>query len=468
MEKAIRITPPGEIERQRAFSRRVGELLRDTYAAVPKAYVRTYGCQQNVSDSQRLSGMLAEMGYALCGGPEDADLILFNTCAVRAHAEDRVFGNIGALKAHKRRRPGMVIAVCGCMTQQGHAADKIRAEYPFVDLVFGTHALYRLPELLHRVLASRGRVFELTASDGEITEGVPVRRDGIRGWLPVMYGCDNFCAYCVVPYVRGRERSRSPRDVLAEAKEMIAGGFKDITLLGQNVNSYRPPDSPGYDFAALLRDVCALPGEFTVRFMTSHPKDCTPGLLEAMRDCEKAAKHLHLPFQSGSDRILQAMNRGYTAEAYLALARKAKELMPELLLTSDVIVGFPGEDAGDFEKTVELVEKVRFASLFTFIYPPREGTPAAKLPDPVSRAQKQEWFDRLLRVQEKITAGITASLVGQTLRVLCEGPGKRKGTLAGRTSGNLIVEFEGECGTGAFSAVLVTGSNVRSLTGKAV
>lgn len=443
---------PEELARQRLYMKQVSELLREDAqgAAPPRAFVRTYGCQQNVADSERIRGLLAEMGYALTDGAEDADFVLFNTCAVREHAEQRVFGNVGALKPVKEQRPSLRIGLCGCMMQEEHVAQKIRASYPYVDLVFGTHAIYRLPELVFRMLTDHGRVFETRENDSDIAEGLPLRRgDGVRGWLPVMYGCNNFCSYCVVPYVRGRERSRAPEAVLGDMRALIADGCKDITLLGQNVNSYGrdlPEDEEGRkpDFAALLRRVDALPGDFRIRFMTSHPKDATEALFDAMARCGKVSKHLHLPFQAGSDRVLKAMNRGYTKERYLALVQRAREKVPGISITSDVIVGFPGETRADFEETLDVVRRARFNGLFTFVYSPRRGTPAEKLDDPVPHEEKTRWFSELLKVQEAVTAEIFGEKVGKTLTVLAEGPGKTgPGFLTGRADDNTIVDFPG-------------------------
>lgn len=441
---------------QKTYIEKVRSMLAARYAEPPRAFVQTYGCQQNVSDSERMKGLLAGMGYVFTDKTEDADFILCNTCAVRGHAEDRVYGNVGAFKHHKKARPDCLIALCGCMMQQKQVADRIKKSYPHVDIVFGTHALHRLPELIYRRMAG-GRVFDLDDADERIVEGLPVRRDSaFRGWLPVMYGCNNFCSYCIVPYVRGRERSRAPEDVLAEARQMVEAGYKDITLLGQNVNSYGKGEPHGVDFAALLRKVNDIPGHFRIRFMTSHPKDCTPDLLDAMAECEKVCGHLHLPFQSGSDRILKAMNRRYTRDDYLRLVEEARSRMPDIALTSDVIVGFPGETYGDFKETLSLVEEVGFASLFTFIYSPREGTPAAALPDPVTHAEKVRWFDELLAAQEKIGRAKAERIRGKTLTLLCEEE-RASGLLAGRADNNRVVEFPGDPSlVGHFVEVTIT------------
>lgn len=424
---------------------------------VPLAHVQVYGCQQNVSDAERIKGMLARMGYGFTEENEEADLILFVTCAVREHAEDRVFGNVGALKNLKRRHPSTVVALCGCMAQEAHVVERLRASFPFVGLVFGTHGLYRLPELLYRHLLDGGRVFACDAEDGAIAEGLPVERDGkVKAWLPVMYGCNNFCSYCIVPYVRGRERSREPDSVLREAQDIISAGFRDLTLLGQNVNSYGKTLENPVGFAELLTRVASLEGDFWVRFMTSHPKDATPALFDAMASSAKICKHLHLPFQSGSDRILKRMNRGYTHESYLKLVRAAREKMPGISLTSDVIVGFPGETREDFEQTLALVREVGFTSLYTFLFSPRKGTPAAEMEDPVPAEEKSRWFQELLAVQEEIAAERCAHMVGGEQRVLFEECGGT-GELSGRTGGNIIVQCPGEeNAVGRFATVKIT------------
>lgn len=424
----------------------------------PLAYVRTYGCQQNVADSEKIKGMLRQAGYGFTENVEDADFILFNTCAVREHAEDRVFGNVGALKNLKRRYPQILIALCGCMMEEKHVADRIYSSFPFVGLVFGTHCLHQFPELLYRSLVDGKRVFVRDNDDNKVYEGIPVHRDGaFKGWLPIMYGCDNFCTYCIVPYVRGRERSRSPEVIVSEAKEMLKAGYKDITLLGQNVNSYGKGLSPRPTFAGLLREIDRIEGDYWLRFMTSHPKDCTRELIDTIAQSKHVSLHLHLPFQSGSDRILKRMNRHYDREKYLDIVNYAKEMIENVSLTSDVIVGFPGETYEDFQETLSLIREVGFTSLFTFIYSPRVGTPAASMDDPVSAEEKGRWFAELLDTQEEIAASRCASMVGKTERVLIEEKTKKDGILAGRTSGNIIVECPGdESLIGAFHDVRIT------------
>lgn len=376
----------------------------------PMAFVHTYGCQGNVADSEHIKGMLVEMGYELCSSPDEADIIVYNTCAIREHAEDRVFGNVGALKRLKSENPNLIIALCGCMVQQPHITEKIKESYPFVSLVFGTHVLHRLPELLSRVLCSGKRVFCIDDSDGVIAEGMPNSRDsGENAWLPIMYGCNNFCSYCIVPYVRGRERSRDPEIVIAEANQLISQGYKKLTLLGQNVNSYGKGSESGVDFSELLKRIDEIEGDFTFDFMTSHPRDCSERLIDTLASSKHFCGHLHLPVQSGNNRILKEMNRHYTRERYLELVRYAKEKMPKLDLTTDIIVGFPGETYEEFLDTVSLVKEVKYGSMFTFIFSPRNGTKAALMPDPVSKAEKSRWFSELLRVQEEIAAEAKAA-----------------------------------------------------------
>ena len=424
----------------------------------PMAYIRTYGCQQNVADSETIKGMLAQMGYGFTDSPENADFILFNTCAVREHAEDRVFGNVGAIKSIKKKHPSVLIALCGCMMEQEHIANRIYNSFPFVGLVFGTHCLHEFPKMLYNSLLTGKRQFIRNNDDLLVHEGMPKLRDGqFKGWLPIMYGCDNFCSYCIVPYVRGRERSRKSEVILEEAKELINNGYKDITLLGQNVNSYGKGLDEDITFAQLLKMIDAIDGDYVLRFMTSHPKDCTKELIDTIAESRHISTHLHLPFQSGSNRILKQMNRRYTREKYLEIVNYAKEKIPGLSLTSDIIVGFPGETEEDFQDTLSLIEEVGFTSLFTFIYSKRVGTPAAKMDDPTTDEEKSDRFQRLLKVQEKIAAARCAEMVGTTQRVLFEEKTKKDGILNARTSGNIVVEVPAdENMIGCFGNVEIT------------
>lgn len=426
------------------YTSKLSVILPKIYGRKPLACVNTFGCQQNVSDSEKIKGILEAAGYGITEDDENADFVIFNTCAVREHAEDRVFGNIGRMKALKKQRQGMLVAVCGCMSQQQIISDKIKNSYPYVDIVLGTRHSHKLPEYIYKRLTGAARIFDISEDFSEIIEGMPIHRDGsLKGWLPIMYGCDNFCTYCIVPHVRGRERSRCSFEIVNEAKAMVAAGFKEITLLGQNVNSYGKGLSEDINFAGLLKKINDIEGDFRIRFMTSHPKDCTTELLDTIAACEKVETHLHLPFQSGSDRVLKTMNRKYDSTTYLNLIKEAKKRIPGVSFTSDIIVGFPGETYEDFKETLRVVKEVEFQALFTFIYSKRNGTPAAVMPDPVSRAEKGKWFNELLLTQEEISKRNYASLVGQVHRVLCDEV-KANGKLSGKTLSAVEIEFEGE------------------------
>ena len=466
--KTTRISPE-EIARQGEFCEKIQERL----AAQPRAYlafVDTYGCQQNEADSERLRGYLKSMGYGFTQDENQADVILINTCAIRGHAEDRVFGNIGALVHSKRRHPGQIICVCGCMAQEQQVADRIRESYRHVDLVFGPHALWKFPELFYRVFSRRGRVFENTDEPGSIAEGIPVVRQGnVKAWVSIMYGCNNFCTYCIVPYVRGRERSRLPEDVLAECRGLVEEGYKDITLLCQNENSYGKDLGLDMDFADLLAQINDIPGDFLIRFMTSHPKDASQKLFETMARCEKIAPVFHLPVQAGNDRVLKAMNRVYDRATYLDKVKRLREQIPDVVITSDIIVGFPGETTPEFEDTLSLIEEVEYDALFTFIYSPREGTPGAKMPDPMPMVEKKANFQRLVDAQNAISAKQHAAYMGKTLRCLIDGVCEEEGfALTARTPGNRLVRVKegGEDLIGTFRNVTITGANTWSLWGE--
>ena len=456
-----------QLQSQFTYIDAVARLLGDKR---PKAYTHTFGCQQNEADTERIRGMLSEMGYEMTDTPDEADFILFNTCAVREHAEDRAFGNVGALRHLKKERPGIVIAMCGCMAQQEKNVEKIKKSYPQVNLLFGTHALWRFPSLLYRVLTEKKRVFDIGGED-DIAEGLPVlRAKGAKAWLSIMYGCNNFCTYCIVPYVRGRERSRHPDEIEREARELVAAGYKDITLLGQNVDSYGRDFDEDVDFADLIRRLNAIPGDFVIRFMSSHPKDATEKLFRAMAECEKCAHQMHLPVQSGNDRVLHAMNRGYTREKYLAQVALARQYMPDLVLTTDIIVGFPGETDAEFDDTLSLIETVRYDAMFTFIYSPRVGTPAAKMPDPYTRAQKQVRFDALVAAANRISEEKHRAYEGSVQRVLVDGAdGRGDHPLTARTKGGRLVHMRGGASlVGQFVDVKITGSNTWALYGEEV
>ena len=457
-----------ELSRQREYENSI-RLLFEEREAHPMALVDTFGCQQNVADGERLSGMLRNMGFSFTKDPREADIVILNTCAVREHAEQRVFGNLGALTHTKRENPAQIIALCGCMAQEPRVSERVRQSYSHVDLVFGPHALWRFPELLWEVYRNRKRVFAVEEEPGSIAEGTPVERGaGVRAWVSIMYGCDNFCSYCIVPYVRGRERSRAPEAVEAEVRELVGAGYRDITLLGQNVNSYgRGTDC---DFSALLARLDRIPGEYWIRFMSSHPRDASGKLFRTMADSEHVARQLHLPFQSGNDRVLKEMNRRYTRERYLSLVAAARKAMPGLVLTSDVIIGFPGETESEADDTISLVDEVGFHALFTFLYSPRPGTKAASMPDPVPRDEKQRWFDKLLAVQNARSTALHAACIGRTLRVLADGLSDDPDfPLTGRTEGNRLVRFTGNPALiGGFTDVVITGNTTWSLYGNAV
>lgn len=405
------------------------------------AFVMTFGCQQNEADSEKLLGQALEAGYEQAKDIDDADLIIYNTCAVREHAELRALSRTGALKALKEKNPELIIGLWGCMVTQNHRMNDIKMKYPYVDFVAGTNMLHRLPEILCDVINSDRRRYYVNDNPSPTVEDIPVKRaDTLKAYVSIMYGCNNFCTYCVVPYVRGRERSRKKECILLEVKGLVENGYKDITLLGQNVNSYK--DSDGTDFSALLREICALDGEFTVRFMTSHPKDASDELIDIIAENKKMARHFHLPMQSGSSDILKKMNRKYTAEQYRELALKIKKKVPDILLTSDIIVGFPGETEEDFQKTLDMVSEIGFDSIFSFIYSPRVGTPAAQLEDPVSYKEKTERMSRLLALQTDISAKNNAGYIGKKVTALCESKQKNDGGYyCARTSSNKLVLF---------------------------
>ena len=462
--KTTRITPE-QVERQQRLCAEIRDYWT-TQGVTPTAYVETYGCQQNEADSEQLRGMLEAAGYGLTDSAEGADAVIFNTCAIREHAEQRVFGNVGALVHTKRRHPRQKIFLCGCMMGQPAVVERVKNSYPYVDAVFSTHHLWEFPSLLLRVLTGKKRVFSVEDSAGSIAEGIPVvRTNTLKAWVSIMYGCNNFCSYCIVPYVRGRERSRRPQDVLDECRMLIAQGYKEITLLGQNVNSYGRDLDCGMDFADLLAAVAELDGEFRLRFMTSHPKDASRKLFDTIAKYDKICKQFHLPFQSGNGRVLHAMNRRYTAAQYLELVDYGRSLMPELVLTSDVIVGFPGETEAEFEDTLKLIERVRYDALFTFIFSPRAGTPAASMDDPTPRAEKNQRFDRLCALQNRISEEKHRAYVGKTLRVLVDGRDGDK--LTARTDGGRLVRLDGgDELIGQFLSVTITGSTTWSLFGK--
>ena len=454
-----------ELHSQFAYCDKIAALWQQE-GRTPTAYVETYGCQQNEADSEKLRGYLAQSGYAIVKEAEGADVVVMNTCAIREHAEQRVFGNLGALTHTKRRHSAQKIFLCGCMAGETKVSDRIKHSYPHVDGVFSTHHLWQFPEILYNVLTRKKRQFYVADEPGSIAEGIPQVRDSqLKAWVSIMYGCNNFCTYCIVPYVRGRERSRQPEDILRECRELIENGTKEITLLGQNVNSYGKDLKGGMDFADLLAAIAEIPGDFLIRFMTSHPRDAGKKLFDTMAKYDKIAKQLHLPFQSGSSRVLKAMNRHYDREKYLETVRYAKSVMPDLVLTSDVIVGFPGETEEEFEETISLIQEVHYDSLFTFIFSPRTGTPAASMEDPTPKEEKNRRFDKLCAVQNGISEEIHRNYVGKHLRCLVDG--KDKDLLTARTEGGRLVRFAG-CDSliGTYQTITITGATTWSLTGE--
>ena len=466
MRKTVEV-PPEELQKSLQAS---ASLKKELEGRGFQYYIESYGCQMNDHDAEKLSGMLQTCGFSPAPSKEEATLLLFNTCCVREHAEKRVFGNIGALKKRKEDEPGLLIGVCGCMMQQREVAERLFKRFPFVDLVFGTHELHHFPLLLSRTLAGE-RVFSVRESDGEIVEGLPVVRGGsFSTFVTIMYGCNNFCSYCIVPYVRGRERSRAPGNIVAEVRSLAERGFREITLLGQNVNSYAYADD-GVDFPELLRRVSTVEGIERIRFMTSHPKDLSPRLIEAMATLPKVCNHIHLPVQSGSNRILSEMNRRYTREKYLGLVEDIRAAVEGVELTTDIIVGFPGETEEDFEETLALVRQVGFSAAYTFMYSPRLGTRAAEMESQVPEQVKK---DRLLRLNacsaEQLKVG-NRKYIGQEGTVLVEGCDRReKAPMAyGKLTNFKMVYFPGDAGLiGSMRHVRITGIQIYSLIGELV
>ncbi|MBA4602360.1 tRNA (N6-isopentenyl adenosine(37)-C2)-methylthiotransferase MiaB [Thermoactinomyces mirandus] len=410
-----------------------------------KYMVETYGCQMNVHDSETIAGILEQIGYESTDREEDADIILLNTCAVRGNAEDKVFGELGRLKQLKLEKPDLILGVCGCMSQEEVVINRILRSYQHVDLIFGTHNIHRLPFLLRNALFNKEMVVEVWSKEGDVVENMPkVRRDGLSAWVNIMYGCDKFCTYCIVPYTRGKERSRRPEDVLNEIRELARKGYQEVTLLGQNVNAYGKDLADGnYTFGDLMNDVRKI-GIPRVRFTTSHPRDFDDHLIEVLAKRGNLVEHIHLPVQSGSTEVLKMMARKYTRESYLELVGKIKQAIPDIALTTDIIVGFPGETDEQFEETLSLVREVEYDSAFTFIYSPREGTPAASMKDDVPPEVKKERLQRLNELQNEISRRKNEALRGKVVEVLVEGESKKNpDILSGRTRTNKLVNFEG-------------------------
>ncbi len=471
MKREEIILSQDEVNIQKEYTKRLREYY-ELRGKTPKALIETFGCQQNENDSERIKGMLKEMGYTFTDKREDADFILFNTCAVREGAEQRVLGNLGALKLIKAKKPELIVGICGCMMQQEHMSKRIKSKFKHVSVVFGTHSLYSFPEIMYNAVVKEERVISHIESDGRLCEDVPVYREKTASaWVSVMYGCNNFCSYCIVPYVRGRERSRDAEAILSEIKELAESGVKEITLLGQNVNSYGKDLDSDIDFADLLLMVDKIDGIKRIRFITSHPKDMTDKLIETLPKVTKLCKQMHLPFQAGSNRILKVMNRRYTKESYLELVEKIRQKMPDAVFTTDIIVGFPGETEEDFFETIDVLKKVRFDSVFSFIYSKRKGTPAAEMEDQVPDDIKHKHFDILLDVQNKISREINETYQDKVEEIMVEGLSKNNDAfMCGRTSGGKIVNFpkDDNLSEGDFINVKITKISTWSLMGERV
>ena len=466
-----------------------------------KACVVTFGCQQNEADSEKIKGMLESMGYDIINADMTADIsgnnsgrgefiidenspfyscdvIIMNTCAVREHAELKAFSRTGQLKHYKNKNKNLLIGICGCMVEQEHILEYIKKSFPYVDFIFGTRSIHKFPELFYETLINKKRILKSEKIEEDIIdEELPVRRDSFfKAWVSIMYGCDNFCSYCVVPYVRGRERSRSKDKILEEIKELVASGYKDITLLGQNVNSYKDPVNPEYKFVDLLNDIVKIDGDYWLRFITSHPKDVPDRLITLMGENEKLAKHFHLPVQAGSDRILKLMNRKYTRKDYLELIKKLKTNVKDIAIASDIIVGFPGETEEEFEETLDIIKKAEFDNIFPFIYSKRKNTPAAEMEDKISRKEKTDRFARLMKLQNDISLKKNKAYEGKTVKVLVESEHKNANVgatlcgrpkLAGRTSTHKLVIFEGNIDLiGSFVNVKINEGKLHGLYGE--
>jgi len=433
--------------------------------------ILTYGCQANERDSETLTGLLESQGYEPAADISEADVILINTCCIRQSAENKVYGKLGELKILKRQNPNLIIGVGGCMAQQKEAAEKLYRRAPHIDILFGTHNLHRLPELLNRTLDTGKSVIDIWEREGEVVEDLPVlRTKGIRAYINIMYGCDNFCSYCIVPFVRGRERSRQPKEILKEVEAAVSQGYGEVMLLGQNVNSYGKGLEPGIDFASLLTEMDQIPGIQRIRYLTSHPKNFSDKIIRAIADSKHVCEHFHLPVQAGGNHVLRWMNRGYSREQYMELIERVRAASPACSITTDIIVGFPQETETCFGHTLNLMEWAKFDAAFTFLYSPRSGTPAAKMPDTVPLEVKKSRLQELMALQNQISLEINLKLIGQTVEVMVEGPSKNNvSRLSGRTRTNKIVVFEGPLDlTGKLVEVKITEGQTWNLMGKIV
>lgn len=463
--------PKEEIEKQNQFMaliRMENDRFEIENGYRRKAFVLTLGCQQNEADSEKLSGMAQEMGYDIIYEPDEASLIIVNTCAIREHAEQRALSLVGQYKHIKAKNPDLKIVICGCMVVQEHRIQDIKMKYPYVDILFGTSSLHRFPSLLYEKMEKGKRIFCRDEKEYCVAEGLPIRRENkFKAWVSVMYGCNNFCSYCIVPYVRGRERSRKMEEVVHEVRELVEAGYKDITLLGQNVNSYGKDLGLSYDFADLLAEIDKIDGDHLIHFMTSHPKDASRKLIDVMSASKHVARHFHLPMQAGSDRVLKVMNRRYDFEKYMGIVEYIREKMPDCVITSDIIVGFPSETDDEFEMTLDALKKVRFDMIYSFIYSQRKGTPAAEMEEQISAEEKKRRMDRLLTVQNEISLEHNKAMVGKTVRVLCEGLSKNNDSVySGRTEGGKIVFFDGDVSdTGRFLNIEIERADTFALYG---
>jgi len=446
-------------------------MINNIKKATKNFFIETWGCQMNEEDSEKLSGMLKKLGYKRTEDRTSADLIIFNTCCVRENAELKVYGNLGMLKKLKIKNPNLIIAICGCMMQQKDMAKNIIKRFPFVDIIFGTHNSYKFPEYLNRVQQENTSVIEIQNKESGIVEGLPIDRESnVKAFVTIMYGCNNFCTYCIVPYVRGRERSRKPEDIEKEIKELVSNGYREITLLGQNVNSYGKTLEPKISFSDLLRRINSIDGVERIRFMTSHPKDLTEDVIDSVAECSKVCEQIHLPVQSGSTSLLKKMNRNYSKEGYLNLVKKIREKVPDASITTDIIVGFPGETEEDFEETLNLAREVQYDSAFTFIYSKRKGTPAYDFEEQVPEDIKHERFNRLVEVINESSARKNKAYEGRVEEILVEGTSKNDNTkLTGRTRSGKLVNFEGnKKDVGKLVKVHITKATSFSLLGEEI
>ena len=459
---------PIEIKKQSEYVEKIKLLVGDKGL---KAFVYTLGCQQNEADSEKIMGTLQKMGYQITENEKEADILMVNTCAIRDHAEKRALSIIGRFKHYKAENPDIIIGVCGCMSAQEHQREKLKHSYHYVDFTFGTGALHRLPEFVYNALNKKKRYFDIDLATPEIAEGIEVlRQSPYRAWVSIMYGCNNFCTYCIVPYVRGRERSRKMEDILSEIKDLVSKGYKDITLLGQNVNSYGKDLEEKTNIAKLLSEISKIDGDFWIHLMTSHPKDASAEMIEAIKSSPRTSGHFHLPLQSGSDEILTKMNRHYNLERYLSIIEKLRENNENITLTTDLIVGFPGESEDDFNKTLEVIKKVKYDSVFSFIYSKRKGTPAASMENQVPSEEQHRRYDILCNIQNDISKQINESYIGTCQKVLVDGKSKNnEGVYTSRTQGNKIVHFECENDyTGTFKTVKITRADTFALYGEII